>query len=86
LLFFFVIYIFNNRANIDWNLELKKKLKSLDEVEPELLKTFEKLGISLTEQKRLANVAIDAVFDSISIVTTFQERIKQTWNNFFFNF
>jgi Fe-S cluster assembly protein SufB len=41
-----------------------------------LLKTFEKLGISLNEQKRLANVAIDAVFDSVSIATTFQEELK----------
>ncbi|MCL4386532.1 MAG: Fe-S cluster assembly protein SufB [Cyanobacteria bacterium] len=57
--------------------KFKKKLKSLDEVEPELVKTFEKLGISLTEQKRLANVAIDAVFDSISIVTTFQEELNK---------
>src|SRR5210317_2042912 len=48
----------------------QKKLKDLNEVDPELLKTFEKLGISLTEQKRLANVAIDAVFDSVSIATT----------------
>jgi Fe-S cluster assembly protein SufB len=57
--------------------KLKKKLKSLEEVDPELIKTFEKLGISLTEQKRLANVAIDAVFDSISIVTTFQEELNK---------
>ena len=42
--------------------KLQKKLKDINEVDPELLKTFEKLGISLTEQKRLANVAIDAVF------------------------
>ena len=55
----------------------QKKLKSLDEVDPELLKTFEKLGISLTEQKRLANVAIDAVFDSVSIATTFREELNQ---------
>nr|YP_009495842.1 iron-sulfur cluster formation ABC transporter [Plagiogramma staurophorum]AWT38281.1 iron-sulfur cluster formation ABC transporter [Plagiogramma staurophorum] len=55
----------------------KKKLKSLDEVDPELLKTFEKLGISLTEQKRLTNVAVDAVFDSVSIATTFQEELKE---------
>jgi Fe-S cluster assembly protein SufB len=41
------------------------------------LKTFEKLGISLTEQKRLANVAIDAVFDSVSIATTFQEELSK---------
>ena len=55
----------------------QKKLKDLNEVDPELLKTFEKLGISLTEQKRLANVAIDAVFDSISIATTFQEELSK---------
>ena len=53
--------------------KFKKKLNSLDNVDPELLKTFEKLGISLTEQKRLTNVAVDAVFDSVSIVTTFKE-------------
>ena len=57
--------------------KLQKKLKSLEEVDPELIKTFEKLGISLTEQKRLANVAIDAVFDSISIATTFQEELNK---------
>ena len=55
-----------------------KKLKNLDEVDPELLKTFEKLGISLTEQKRLANVAIDAVFDSVSIGTTFQKELSKS--------
>src|SRR5210317_1068581 len=55
----------------------QKKLKDLNEVDPELLKTFEKLGISLTEQKRLANVAIDAVFDSVSIGTTFQEELSK---------
>jgi Fe-S cluster assembly protein SufB len=55
----------------------QKKLKDLSEVDPELLKTFEKLGISLTEQKRLANVAIDVVFDSISIGTTFQEELSK---------
>ena len=57
--------------------KLKKKLNSLDDVDPELLKTFEKLGISLTEQKRLSNVAVDAVFDSVSIVTTFKEELAQ---------
>nr|NP_043655.1 putative ABC transporter [Trieres chinensis]P49530.1 RecName: Full=Iron-sulfur cluster assembly SufBD family protein ycf24; AltName: Full=ORF486 [Trieres chinensis]CAA91687.1 ORF486 [Trieres chinensis] len=57
--------------------KVKKKLNSLDEVDPELLKTFEKLGISLTEQKRLANVAIDAVFDSVSIATTFKEELAE---------
>ena len=55
----------------------QKKLKDLNEVDPELLKTFEKLGISLNEQKRLANVAVDAVFDSISIGTTFQEELSK---------
>lgn len=55
----------------------QKKLKNLNEVDPELLKTFEKLGISLSEQKRLANVAVDAVFDSISIATTFKEELNK---------
>jgi Fe-S cluster assembly protein SufB len=55
--------------------KVQKKLKDLSEVDPELLQTFEKLGISLTEQKRLSNVAIDAVFDSVSIGTTFQEEL-----------
>jgi Fe-S cluster assembly protein SufB len=55
----------------------QKKLTDLNEVDPELLETFEKLGISLTEQKRLANVAVDAVFDSVSIATTFQEELNQ---------
>lgn len=55
----------------------QKKLKDLNEVDPELLKTFEKLGIPLTEQKRLTNVAIDAVFDSVSIGTTFQQELSE---------
>ena len=55
----------------------QKKLKNLNEIDPELLKTFEKLGISLTEQKRLANVAIDVVFDSVSIGTTFKEELNK---------
>ena len=55
----------------------QKKLKDLSEVDPELLETFEKLGISLTEQKRLSNVAIDAVFDSVSIGTTFQKELSE---------
>ena len=54
----------------------KKELNSLDEVDPELLKTFEKLGISLDEQKRLSGVAIDVVFDSVSVKTTFQQTLK----------
>jgi Fe-S cluster assembly protein SufB len=55
----------------------KITLDSLDQVDPELLKTFEKLGISLTEQKRLTGVAVDAVFDSVSIATTFKEQLKE---------
>jgi Fe-S cluster assembly protein SufB len=55
----------------------KKELNSLNEVDPEILKTFEKLGISLDEQKKLSNVAVDAVFDSISIGTTFKEKLAK---------
>ena len=55
----------------------KKKLGSIDEVDPELKKAFEKLGIPLDEQKRLANVAVDAVFDSVSVGTTFKEKLKE---------
>ncbi|MEM9567432.1 MAG: Fe-S cluster assembly protein SufB [Cyanobacteria bacterium P01_E01_bin.34] len=54
-----------------------KKAKSLDELDPELLATFEKLGIPLSEQKRLGNVAVDAVFDSVSIATTFKEDLAK---------
>lgn len=50
---------------------------SLDEVDPELLKTFEKLGISLEEQKRLTGVAVDAVFDSVSVTTTYKEKLNE---------
>ena len=56
----------------------KKKLNSLDEVDPEILKTFEKLGISLDEQKKLSNVAVDAVFDSVSIATTYKEKLAKS--------
>jgi Fe-S cluster assembly protein SufB len=55
----------------------KKKLNSLDEVDPELRRTFEKLGISLDEQKRLSGVAVDAVFDSVSVATTFKEKLSE---------
>ena len=59
----------------------KPELNSLDEVDPELLKTFEKLGISLEEQKRLSgvqsNIAVDAVFDSVSVKTTFRETLAE---------
>ena len=53
------------------------KLKSLDEVDPALLDTFEKLGLPLSEQKRLANVAVDAIFDSVSIGTTYKEKLAE---------
>ena len=55
----------------------KEKLASLDEVDPELLATFEKLGIPLSEQKLLANVAVDAVFDSVSVATTFKAKLAE---------
>jgi Fe-S cluster assembly protein SufB len=55
----------------------KKDLKDLNEVDPELIKTFEKLGISLTEQKRLTGVAVDAVIDSVSVATTFKETLGE---------
>ena len=56
----------------------KKKLNSLDEVDPELLKTYEKLGIPLNEQKMLAGVAVDVVFDSVSVATTFKEKLAES--------
>lgn len=52
------------------------KPKSLDEIDPELLKTFDKLGIPLMEQKRLTGVAVDAIFDSVSVATTFKDKLK----------
>ena len=55
----------------------KKRPKSLDEVDPELLKTYEKLGIPLHERAALAGVAVDAVFDSVSVVTTFREELAK---------
>jgi Fe-S cluster assembly protein SufB len=55
----------------------KVKPKSLEEVDPELRKTFEKLGISLKEQERLTGVAVDAVIDSVSIATTFKEQLAE---------
>ncbi|MCA1597222.1 MAG: Fe-S cluster assembly protein SufB [Chloroflexi bacterium] len=55
----------------------KKKLASMDEVDPELLKTFDKLGIPLHEQKLFAGVAVDAVFDSVSVATTFKARLGE---------
>lgn len=55
----------------------KPQLNSLEEVDPELVRTFEKLGISLEEQKRLTGVAVDAVFDSVSVATTFKEKLSE---------
>ncbi|MGB7439897.1 MAG: Fe-S cluster assembly protein SufB, partial [Coleofasciculaceae cyanobacterium] len=57
----------------------KEKLNNIDEVDPALLETFEKLGIPLSEQKRLANVnvAVDAIFDSVSVATTFKEKLAE---------
>ena len=55
----------------------KKELKSLDEVDPELLKTMEKLGISIEEQKKLSGVAVDFVMDSVSVATSFKEKLSE---------
>ena len=55
----------------------KQKIESLDELDPELLKTFEKLGIPLAEQKRISGVAVDAVFDSVSVGTTHKEVLDE---------
>ncbi|MBI1909132.1 MAG: Fe-S cluster assembly protein SufB [Deltaproteobacteria bacterium] len=55
----------------------KPQIKNLSEVDPELRATFEKLGISLEEQKRLSGVAVDAVFDSVSVATTFKEKLSE---------
>jgi Fe-S cluster assembly protein SufB len=55
----------------------KASLKSLDELDPEILRTYEKLGIPLAEQKMLAGVAVDAVFDSVSVATTFKEKLSE---------
>jgi len=55
----------------------KPKLKSLDEVDPELLKTYQKLGVPVQERLALAGVAVDAVFDSVSVATTFQKQLAE---------
>ncbi|MCM3872161.1 MAG: Fe-S cluster assembly protein SufB [Pyrinomonadaceae bacterium] len=68
----------NYQDMIYYSAPKQKALKaSMDEVDPELLKTFEKLGIPLTEQKQLAGVAVDAVFDSVSVATTYKEKLKK---------
>lgn len=60
-----------------YSAPVKKSLKSLDEVDPELLDTFNKLGISIEEQKRLSGVAIDIVMDSVSVATTFKDTLAK---------
>ena len=55
----------------------KERPKSLDEIDPEIRETYEKLGIPLDEQKMLAGVAVDAVFDSVSVITTFKEKLAE---------
>ncbi len=55
----------------------KEKLKSMDEVDPELIRTFDKLGVPLDERKQLANVAVDAVFDSVSVATTHRKKLME---------
>jgi Fe-S cluster assembly protein SufB len=77
-------WAFVNYPPIDYNdivyysaPKQKPELKSLDEVDPELLKTYEKLGIPLHEQKALSGVAVDAVFDSVSVVTTFKKQLEE---------
>jgi Fe-S cluster assembly protein SufB len=57
--------------------KVKEQPKSLDEIDPELLRTYEKLGIPLREQERLAGVAVDAVFDSVSVATTFRKKLEE---------
>ncbi|MCU0420426.1 MAG: Fe-S cluster assembly protein SufB [Cyclobacteriaceae bacterium] len=74
-----VTYPAINYQDIIYYSAPKQKVKpnSLNEVDPELIKTFEKLGISLTEQKRLTGVAVDAVIDSVSVATTFKEKLAE---------
>ncbi len=57
--------------------KLKKKIKSLDDIDPKILETYNKLGIPLSEQKRISGIAVDAVFDSISLITTFKEELQK---------
>ena len=68
-----------NFQNISYYSAPKQKpnLKSLDEVDPELLKTFNKLGISIDEQKRLSGVAMDVVVDSVSVATSFKDTLSE---------
>jgi len=57
--------------------KIKKNIKSLDELDPVLLETYNRLGIPLTEQKRIAGIAVDAIFDSVSVITTFKEELQK---------
>ena len=68
-----------NYQDLSYYSAPKKKptLKSLDEVDPDLLDTYKRLGISLDEQKRLTGVAVDAVFDSVSVATTFKDKLNE---------
>lgn len=63
--------------NIRYFAAPKKKFKSLDDIDPEIKKTYEKLGIPLEEQKALAGVAVDAIFDSVSVATTYKKQLKE---------
>ena len=62
----------------------KPQVNSLDEIDPEIRSTFEKLGISLDEQKRLSGIAVDAVLDSVSVATTFKDKLKETRHHLLF--
>ena len=62
------------------------KPKSLDELDPKLLETYKKLGIPLQEQARLNGIAVDAVFDSVSVATTFREELSLSKELFFAQF
>lgn len=57
--------------------KLNKEIKSLDDIDPKIIETYNKLGIPLSEQKRISGIAIDAVFDSVSIITTFKEELEK---------
>jgi len=67
----------NYEAIIYYSAPKRASVKSLDEVDPEIRRTFEKLGISLEEQKRLSGIAVDAVLDSVSVATTYRERLAE---------
>ena len=61
---------------------MEDKPQSLDDIDPELKRTFDKLGIPLIEQKQLAGVAVDTVFDSVSVTIDIQREIKAAWRYF----